>query len=89
MEIFKSHTKVYNILDKGKSFFILSIIAFLAAIGLVLTKGLTLGIDFSGGTVVQVQYEGTPPIDDIRKKLSEIISNPQKTKERSGNCKTQ
>ena len=71
MEIFKSHTKVYNILDKGKLFFILSIIAFLAAIGLVLTKGLTLGIDFSGGTVVQVQYEGTPPIDEIRKKLSE------------------
>ncbi|MBI3874112.1 MAG: protein translocase subunit SecF [Arcobacter sp.] len=70
MEIFKSHTKVYNILDKGKLLFILSIIAFLAAIGLVLTKGLTLGIDFSGGTVVQVKYDGTAPIDDIRKRLS-------------------
>lgn len=71
MEIFKSDTKVYNILDKGKILFILSIIAFLAAIGLVLIKGLTFGIDFSGGTVIQVKYEGTPPIDDIRKRLSE------------------
>jgi len=71
MEIFKSNTKVYNILDKGKMLFILSIIAFLVAIGLVLTKGLTFGIDFSGGTVIQVKYEGTPPIDDIRKRLSE------------------
>lgn len=70
MEIFKSHTKVYNILDKGKMLFILSIITFLVAIGLVFTKGLTLGIDFSGGTVVQVKYEGTPPIDDVRKRLS-------------------
>jgi len=71
MEIFKSNTKVYNILDRGKMLFILSIIAFLVAIGLVLTKGLTFGIDFSGGTVIQVKYEGTPPIDDIRKRLSE------------------
>ncbi len=70
MEIFKSSSKVYNILERGKILFILSIVAFLVAIVLVLTKGLTLGIDFSGGTVVQVKYEGAPPIDDIRKKLS-------------------
>lgn len=70
MEIFKSHTKVYNILDKGKLLFTISIIAFFVAIGLVFTKGLSLGIDFAGGTVVQVKYQQTPPIDDIRKKLA-------------------
>lgn len=68
MELFKSH-KVYNILDKGKIFFALSIIAFLAAIVLVFTKGLSFGIDFAGGTVVQVKYEGAAPIDDVRARL--------------------
>lgn len=69
MELFKSH-KVYNILDKGKIFFAISIIAFFAAIILVFTKGLSFGIDFAGGTVVQVKYEGAAPIEDIRSRLS-------------------
>lgn len=70
MEIFKSHTKVYNILDNGKIFFITSIVVFFIAIGLIFTKGLSLGIDFAGGTVVQVKYEGTPPVEDIRQRLA-------------------
>jgi len=71
MEIFKARKKVYNILDKGKIFFILSMVAFLAAIILVFTKGLALGIDFAGGTVVQVQYDKAPNLDTIRLKLSQ------------------
>jgi len=70
MEIFKQHNKIYNILGRGKIFFILSIVAFLASIVLILTKGLALGIDFAGGTVVQVQYKTTPSPDSIREKLS-------------------
>ncbi|MDQ1325979.1 MAG: preprotein translocase subunit SecF [Campylobacterota bacterium] len=69
MEIFKSHTKVYDILEKGKIFFFLSIVAFFVAIVLVFTKGLAFGIDFAGGTVVQVKYDTTPPVDIIRQKL--------------------
>jgi len=71
MEIFKSHNKVYNILDKGKIFFALSVLAFFAAIILVSVKGLSFGIDFAGGTVVQVKYEGTPPVEEIREKLAQ------------------
>lgn len=69
MEIFKSH-KVYNILEKGKIFFALSMITFVAALVLVFTKGLSFGIDFAGGTVVQVKYEGSAPIDDVRSRLA-------------------
>ncbi len=69
MELFKSH-KVYNILEKGKIFFALSIIAFFVAIVLVFTKGLSFGIDFAGGTVVQVKYQGAAPIDDVRSRLA-------------------
>lgn len=71
MEIFKSHNKIYDILGKGKLFFLLSIIAFFAAIALVAFKGLSFGIDFAGGTVVQVKYDTTPPIAKIREKLAQ------------------
>jgi preprotein translocase subunit SecF len=71
MELFKVRNKVYNILEKGKIFFILSMLAFVVAIVLVLTKGLALGIDFAGGTVVQVQYDKAPNLDTIRSKLSQ------------------
>lgn len=70
MEIFKQHNKVYNILGRGKIFFILSIVAFLASLVLIFTKGLAFGIDFAGGTVVQVQYKSAPSPDLIREKLS-------------------
>jgi len=73
MELFKTRNRVYNILDKGRIFFILSMIAFAASIVLVATKGLALGIDFAGGTVVQVQYDKTPNLDTIRLKLSQNI----------------
>ncbi len=73
MEIFKARNKIYNILEKGRIFFILSMVVFAASIILVLTKGLSYGIDFAGGTVVQVQYDKTPNVDMIREK---IILNP-------------
>jgi len=42
----------------------------IASLFLIFTKGLNFGIDFAGGTIVQVKYEGTAPIDEMRKKLS-------------------
>ena len=34
------------------------------------SKGLNYGIDFSGGTIVQVKYEGPAPIDKMREQIS-------------------
>lgn len=41
-----------------------------ASFVLLFTKGLNYGIDFVGGTVIQVKYDGVAPIDDMRHKLS-------------------
>jgi preprotein translocase subunit SecF len=68
MELFKED-KIYNFLGKGKIFFIASFVLFFLAIGIIAVKGFSFGIDFTGGTVVQVKYANTAPIDKIRKAL--------------------
>ena len=65
MEIFKKDT-VYDFMGKRLPFLGLSSILVIASFVLIFTKGLNLGIDFSGGTLVQVQYNQTAPIHDIR-----------------------
>jgi preprotein translocase subunit SecF len=69
MEFFKSD-KIYNFM--GKRLLFLSISAFLVVGSFVLlfTKGLNFGIDFTGGTIVQVKYTKTAPLTDIREALA-------------------
>lgn len=68
MELFKED-KIYNFLGKGKIFFVASFVLFFISIALIATKGFSFGIDFTGGTVVQVKYTQTAPIDKIREAL--------------------
>jgi len=65
MEIFKKDT-VFDFMGKRLPFLGLSVILVLASLGLLFTKGLQLGIDFSGGTLIQVQYQQKAPIEKIR-----------------------
>ena len=69
MEIFKSN-KTYNFMGKRLPFLAFSAFLVIGSFVLLFTKGLNLGIDFSGGTLVQVQYTKTAPIDKIRDLLS-------------------
>ncbi|MFB3902309.1 MAG: protein translocase subunit SecF [Acidobacteriota bacterium] len=57
----------------GKKWIFLGISAFLALAGLVsiLTKGLNLGIDFTGGTLVYVKFTEQPRLDQIRSALGQ------------------
>ncbi|MDQ1268356.1 MAG: preprotein translocase subunit SecF [Campylobacterota bacterium] len=68
MELFKED-KVYNFLGKGKIFFIASFVLFFISIALIAVKGFSFGIDFTGGTVVQVKYTQDAPIDKVRESL--------------------
>ena len=72
MEIFKSD-KIYNFMGRRIPFLGFSSILVIAAIVLLLAKGLNFGIDFSGGTLVQVKYEQKAPIEKIR----EVLSNTE------------
>ena len=68
MEFFK-YNKTYNFMGKSKIAMILSIVLVLASWAILATKGLNYGIDFAGGTIVQVKYDKQAPIDAMRERL--------------------
>lgn len=68
MEFFKEKV-IFSFMQKSKMFMALSLILILASYGLLFTKGLNFGIDFAGGTLIQVKYEKSAPISDIRERL--------------------
>jgi len=57
-------------MSMSKRFGMLSIVLVALSLGLILTKGFNYGIDFAGGTLVQVKYEGKAPIEKIREAIS-------------------
>jgi preprotein translocase subunit SecF len=69
MEIFK-YKKPLSLMSKSKRFGVVSIVLLLLSLGLIFTKGFNLGVDFAGGTLIQVKYEGNAPIENIRDALS-------------------
>jgi len=71
MEVFKHDQAVVGFMANAKKVGMLSIFMIVASLVLVMTRGLNYGIDFAGGTVIQVQYEGKAPIENVRKILAE------------------
>ena len=49
----------------------ISLILFTGSIGSIFMKGLSLGLDFSGGTLVEIQYEESVNLQEIRNILNE------------------
>jgi len=56
----------------ARMFNIISLITFLIAVGSLATKGLNFGVDFTGGTVMEVSYAQPPQLDGIRGTLAKI-----------------
>ncbi|MGM0519443.1 MAG: protein translocase subunit SecF [Campylobacterota bacterium] len=74
MEFFKS-SKIYDFMGKRLPFLGISAVLVIASIVLLFTKGLNFGVDFAGGTIVQVQYDKKAPINDIRDVLNSTKFN--------------
>ncbi|MCE9641595.1 MAG: protein translocase subunit SecF [Betaproteobacteria bacterium] len=53
-------------------FNVISIITFLIAVGSLATKGLNFGVDFTGGTVMEVHYSHAPDVNKIRETVSKL-----------------
>jgi preprotein translocase subunit SecF len=69
MEFFKQ-TNTIDFMGKSKMAMLISIVLVLSSYGLLMTKGLNFGVDFAGGTIVQVKYADAAPIDTMRDQLS-------------------
>ena len=51
---------------------IISILTFVLAVSFLVLKGLNLGVDFTGGTIMEVKYAEQANIQSIRNTLAEI-----------------
>ncbi|GHC16399.1 protein translocase subunit SecF [Aidingimonas halophila] len=61
----------FDFMGKRRLAFITSAILLIIAIGALATQQLNLGLDFTGGTLVEVKYEEAPSLDDIRGTLED------------------
>ncbi len=63
-----------NFLALRRNFLIFSVLSILISIGLLSTKGLNLGIDFKGGTLIEISTKNTS-IGELRETLSSAYSD--------------
>lgn len=73
MEFFR-HNKIYDFVKWSNYGIILSAILFVGSLFLFFKPGFTLGVDFAGGTIVQIQYKEIAPLAQIREKLESVES---------------
>ncbi|MBQ9404123.1 MAG: protein translocase subunit SecF, partial [Synergistaceae bacterium] len=52
----------------------ISLVLVIASIILLLTRGLNLGIDFTGGNVIQTEFNTRPEIDSVRNVISGVVA---------------
>jgi len=65
----------YNFMGIAPAFAVMSGLIVLLSFGVIFGKGLKYGIDFAGGTEVQVQFAEKPPLEGIRTFLTGIVGN--------------
>lgn len=65
-----------NIIDKRKYAYVISAALIIFSVAVLFIWGLKLGIDFKGGTLMEVQFsDEAPVIQDIQEKLGELNLN--------------
>lgn len=79
------YDRKYNFLKYKKSFMFISLIFFIISILLFYVKGLNLGVDFKGGTVIEMKFDQPNNSEEIRKSLLKIDLGDVKVKEFGSN----
>lgn len=70
MQLLKEKTN-FNFMSKRKIAAVFSMLLILASIGSLVTQGLNFGIDFTGGTMIELSYPEEAKLEEIRTKLEQ------------------
>jgi preprotein translocase subunit SecF len=71
MEFFRIR-KDLPLMQRALVFNAISLLTFIAAVFFLLHRGLHLSVEFTGGTVIEVQYPGTAPLEPVRGTLAKV-----------------
>ena len=58
-----------NFMSRSKLALVFSTVLIIASITSLAVKGLNFGLDFTGGTLIEVGYPSAPEIADVRENL--------------------
>ena len=72
MEIFKRVTEIDFMGEKGVAVTLSSLVILIGIVSILIHGGLKYGIDFAGGTLVQLKFKNPPVIEDVRDGLKTI-----------------
>ena len=64
----------FDFMSRRKLALTISLVLVIASVILLLTKGLNLGIDFTGGNVIQAEFENRPDITNVRQVISGVVA---------------
>jgi len=70
-QIIKPGTKI-DFIGKSKVFLSISAALVIISVVMMVSKGFNFGIDFAGGTVIQVKFDKAPDLDSMRKNLKSL-----------------
>lgn len=65
----------YAFMKVAPTFSIISLVLIVLCAGVILSNGFKYGIDFAGGTEVQVQFAAKPPVAEIRSFLEGLVGS--------------
>src|SRR4029453_6990765 len=71
MEFFRIHRDI-PFMRHALTFNVISLVTFLLAVILLPTKGLNFGVDFRGGTVIEVAYQHAVDFNRVRAALDKL-----------------
>jgi len=70
MDIIRNNTRI-DFMARRKIALIFSAVLILASIGSLVTRGLNFGLDFTGGTLIEISYPAAPDLVNVRGALDD------------------
>src|SRR6056297_627853 len=70
MDIIRNNTRI-DFMARRRIALIFSMILIVASIGSLVSRGLNFGLDFTGGTLIEISYPEAPDLANVRGALDE------------------